>query len=55
LAFGLHMAAQTQSLWMLAVEGGVALVLHREVTAPVPQLPLETHSPLAKFYGPQGV
>jgi hypothetical protein len=24
LAFGLHMSAQTQSLWMLAVEGGVA-------------------------------
>jgi hypothetical protein len=55
LAFGLHMAAQTQSLWMLAVEGGVALVVHREVTAPGSQLPLETHSPLAKFYGPQGV
>lgn len=56
LAFGLHMAATTQSLWMLAVEGGVALVLHREVTAPVPTLAIEQSSPLAKPYGPaQGV
>lgn len=48
LAFGLDMAAQTQALWMLAVEGAVALVLHREVTAPVAAVPTEESSPLAK-------
>ena len=48
LAFGLDMAAQTQALWMLAVEGAVALVLHREVTAPVSAVPTEASSPLAK-------
>lgn len=53
LAFGLHMSAQTQSLWMLAVEGGVALVLHREVTAPVPALAIEQSSPIKS--GPVGV
>ena len=46
LAFGLHMAAETQALWMLAVEGGVALLLHREVTAPVAALPVEQSSPM---------
>jgi hypothetical protein len=46
LAFGLHMAAQTQALWMLAVEGGVALIIHREVTAPVPALRIEQKSPV---------
>lgn len=53
LAFGLHMAAQTQALWMLAVEGGVALVLHREVTAPISALAIERTSPVKA--GPQGV
>lgn len=46
LAFGLHMAAETQALWMLGVEAGVALVLHREVTAPVSSLRIEQSSPL---------
>lgn len=46
LAFGLHMAAETQALWMLGVEAGVALVLHREVTAPVPSLRIEQSSPV---------
>ena len=46
LAFGLHMAAQTQALWMLAVEGGVALIIHREVTAPVGSLRTEQTSPI---------
>ena len=46
LAFGLDMAAETQALWMFAVEGLVALLLHREVTAPVPQLSIETSSPV---------
>lgn len=54
LAFGLDMAAETQALWMLAVEGAVALVLHREVTAPVPQLAIEKSSPV-KPSAPQGV
>lgn len=44
LAFGLNMAAETQALWMLGVEGGVALILHREVTAPVTQLAIEKTS-----------
>ncbi|MFC9497653.1 hypothetical protein [Streptomyces sp. NPDC056982] len=48
LAFGLDMPAETQALWMLAVEGAIALVLHREVTAPVPVLPTEESSPLNK-------
>jgi len=46
LAFGLNMPAELQALWMLAVEGLVALVLHREVTAPVPQLRIEQTSPM---------
>jgi hypothetical protein len=54
LAFGLDMAAETQALWMLAVEGAVALALHREVTAPVSQLAIEQSSPV-KPSAPQGV
>ncbi|MER7813786.1 hypothetical protein [Streptomyces sp. NPDC096153] len=46
LAFGLEMAATTQALWMLAIEGGVALILHREVTAPVSSLRIEQSSPV---------
>jgi hypothetical protein len=53
LAFGLNMAAETQALWMLAVEGGVALLIHREVTAPVPALRIEQSSPVKS--GPQAV
>ncbi|MBD9723434.1 hypothetical protein PV755_46595 [Streptomyces caniscabiei] len=53
LAFGLNMAAETQALWMLAVEGGVALLIHREVTAPVPALRIEQSSPVQS--GPQAV
>jgi hypothetical protein len=44
LAFGLDMAAETQALWMLAVEGAVALLIHREVTAPVASLRVEQSS-----------
>ncbi|MFE6079962.1 hypothetical protein [Streptomyces virginiae] len=44
LAFGLHMAAEQQAMWMAAVEGAVALFLHQQVTAPVPALPLEGKS-----------
>lgn len=46
LAFGLNMAAETQALWMLAVEGAVALLIHREVTAPIPALRIEQSSPV---------
>lgn len=44
MAFGLHMPAEQQALWMAAVEGAVALVLRREVTAPVAALALEGKS-----------
>lgn len=44
LAFGLHMTAETQALWMLGVEVAVALVLRREVTAPITALALEGKS-----------
>ncbi|MVO84204.1 hypothetical protein GPA10_05305 [Streptomyces sp. p1417] len=46
LAFGLDMSAETQALWMSGIEGVVALLLHREVTAPVPALAIEQKSPL---------
>jgi hypothetical protein len=46
LAFGLDMTAETQALWMLAVEGAVALLIHREVTAPVATTRLEQTSPV---------
>jgi hypothetical protein len=55
LGFGLAMTAEQQALWMLAVEGAVALFLRREVTAPVPALRIEQSSPLAKPHGPQAV
>ena len=46
LAFGLHLSADTQSLWMGGIEALVALFLHREVTAPVPALKIEGSSPI---------
>ena len=46
LAFGLHMTAEQQALWMLLIEGGVAFFVRREVTAPVPLLRIEQSSPL---------
>ncbi|MFF8544837.1 hypothetical protein ACF060_31625 [Streptomyces werraensis] len=54
LGFGLEMSAEQQALWMLVVEGAVALMLRREVTAPVPEVGIETSSPLAKR-GPTAV
>jgi len=54
LGFGLHMSAEQQALWMLAVEGAVALMLRREVTAPVPEVGIEQSSPLARR-GPTAV
>jgi hypothetical protein len=47
LAFGLEMPAETQALWMLAVEALVAFFVHKEVTAPVSVLPIEERSPAA--------
>lgn len=44
LAFGLHMTAEEQALWMLLIEGGVAFFVRREVTAPVPSLRIEQSS-----------
>lgn len=44
LGFGLDMTAQQQSLWMFAIEGAVALIMRREVTAPVPSLRIEQSS-----------
>ena len=46
LAFGLHMTAEQQALWMLAIEGGVAFFVRREVTAPITQLRIEQSSPM---------
>ncbi|WP_338683974.1 hypothetical protein QD712_25925 [Streptomyces acidiscabies] len=46
LAFGLHLSADQQALWMGAVEAAVALVIRREVTAPVPVLRVEQSSPV---------
>lgn len=45
MAFGLDMSAQTQALWMLAVESALALFLHERVTAPVSVVPIEQRSP----------
>jgi hypothetical protein len=46
LAFGLHMTAEQQALWMFAIEGVVAFFVRREVTAPVSAIPLEQSSPV---------
>jgi hypothetical protein len=46
LAFGLHLSADQQALWMGIVEAAVALVIRKEVTAPVPALRLEQSSPV---------
>ncbi|MFL1904750.1 hypothetical protein ACJWDR_37455 [Streptomyces tauricus] len=45
LGFGLEMAAETQALWMLVIEGGLALVVIRpQVTAPIAAMKLEQSS-----------
>lgn len=46
VGFGLDIPADTQAVWMSIVSAGLALVLHREVTAPVPELPIEQSSPV---------
>lgn len=45
LAFGLSLSADQQALWMAAVEAAVALVIRKEVTAPVSALRIEQKSP----------
>ncbi|MBE4761757.1 hypothetical protein [Streptomyces caniscabiei] len=50
LGFGLDMTAEQQALWMLAVEGAVAIFLRREVTAPVQVLSIEQTSPLDRTH-----
>ena len=55
LGFGLDMSAEQQALWMLVVEGAVAIFLRREVTAPIPEVRLEQSSPLATKRGPTAV
>lgn len=47
LAFGLEMSAEQQALWMLFVEGIVALWIREKVTAPISILPVEQRSPAA--------
>lgn len=47
LAFGLEMSAEQQALWMLFVEGIVALWIREKVVAPVVALPVEERSPAA--------
>jgi hypothetical protein len=46
VGFGLDLSADQQSLIMSGVAAVLALVLHREVQAPVPTLPLEQRSPV---------
>jgi hypothetical protein len=45
LGLGLHMSAEQQALWMLVIEGGLALAVVRpQVTAPIPTLRIEQSS-----------
>jgi len=46
LAFGLELSADQQALWMGIVEAAVALVIRKEVTAPVSSLRIEQKSPV---------
>jgi hypothetical protein len=47
LGFGMDMSAQEQAGWMSLVAAVLALFEHREVTAPVPELPVERSSPVS--------
>lgn len=51
VGFGLDLSANQQSLIMSGVAAVLALVLHREVQAPVPTLPLEQRSPVKSVQG----
>lgn len=45
LGLGLHMSAEQQALWMLLIEGAIALVVVRpQVTAPIQSLRIEQSS-----------
>jgi len=56
VGFGLNLSADQQALLMSTLAAIVALVLHREVTAPVAQLPIEQSSPVREPVPPvQGV
>ncbi|MFE9432838.1 hypothetical protein [Streptomyces sp. NPDC006640] len=46
LGFGLDLSAAEQAGWMSLVAAVLALFEHREVTAPVPSVPLEQSSPV---------
>jgi uncharacterized protein (DUF697 family) len=46
LGFGLEMPAETQALWLFAVEAVAAFFLRRDVTAPIALLSIEQSSPL---------
>lgn len=47
LGFGMEMAPETQALWVVGIEAFVALLVRRDVTAPVPLLPIEQTSPVS--------
>lgn len=47
LGFGLDLSADEQAKWMSLVAAVLALVEHREVSAPIPVLPTEQRSPAA--------
>ncbi|MET9138913.1 hypothetical protein [Streptomyces parvulus] len=45
MGFGLEMTAEAQALWMLLIEGGLALIVVRpQVTAPIAAMKLEQSS-----------
>lgn len=46
VGFGLDLSATEQAGWMSLVAAVLAVVEHREVTAPVPALPIEQRSPV---------
>lgn len=45
LAFGLHLSADQQALWMTLIESVVALWVREKVVAPVTILPIEQRAP----------
>jgi hypothetical protein len=46
VGFGLDLSAEQQAGWMSLVAAILALFEHREVTAPIPAVPLEQSSPV---------
>lgn len=47
LGFGMEMAPETQALWVVGIEAFVAILVRREVTAPVALTPIEQSSPMS--------